>query len=215
MSKVLIINAHPDFKDRSHYSTRLEDYTVEKINADFPDSHITILNLYESEIPAIDSTSYSIYRKQATMQELTDEEKMIFEQSTALLKQFKDHDRIIISSPLHNFNITARLKDYLDNIMVARETFRYTESGIVGMMDDNRKVLYLQSSGSVYTNNDRYTALEFSHMYLKQLFTDIMAFDSYYIARLQGTSLGLDNEELFHQAKEQVNAILPEFFEQI
>ncbi|RNM43564.1 FMN-dependent NADH-azoreductase, partial [Staphylococcus aureus] len=33
---------------------------------------------------------------------------------------------------LHNFNITSRLKDYIDNIMIARETFKYIEEGSVG-----------------------------------------------------------------------------------
>ncbi|KLD61324.1 FMN-dependent NADH-azoreductase, partial [Lactiplantibacillus plantarum] len=43
----------------------------------------------------------------------------------------------MIAMPLHNFNVPARLKDYIDNILVARETFRYTENGSVGLMTDN------------------------------------------------------------------------------
>lgn len=157
MYKTLVINAHPDFKNRQHNSTRLEDYTVEQIRHRFPDTEVTVLNLYEETIPQINETTYDIYRKNAACIDLTEEEQVIFERSTALLKQFKEHHRIIISSPLHNFNITARLKDYLDNVMIAREVYRYTESGFVGLMTDDYKVLYLQSSGSIYTNQDRYT----------------------------------------------------------
>lgn len=42
------------------------------------------------------------------------------------------HHRIVIISPLHNFNVTSRLKDYIDNILIARQTFKYTSDGSVG-----------------------------------------------------------------------------------
>lgn len=52
--------------------------------------------------------------------------------------------------------------------MIARETFKYTEDGSVGLMTDDYKALLLQASGGVYTNDDRYTPLEFSYYYLKR-----------------------------------------------
>lgn len=214
MKKTLIINAHPDYQNRQHHSTRLEDYTLAQIQEKFPGTEITILNLHQEDIPQIDETTYEIYRKNATCIDLSPEEKAIFQRSRALLEQFKDHHRIIITSPLHNFNITARLKDYLDNVMIAREVYRYTETGSEGLMTDDYKVLYLQSSGSIYTNQDRYTPLEFSHFYLKEMFENIMAFDAYYIARVQGTDiLGADQEAIFAAAQAQVDAIIPEFYQ--
>lgn len=213
MYKTLVINAHPDYKNRQHNSIRLEDYTISKIQQDFPDTEVTVLNLYEELIPQINETTYDIYRKNAACIDLTEAEQAIFERSTALLQQFKAHHRIIISSPLHNFNITARLKDYLDNVMIAREVYRYTESGSVGLMTDDYKMLYLQSSGSIYTNQDRYTPLEFSTNYLREMFENIMAFDKFYVVRAQGTDLlGADKEQIFATAQEEINGILEVFF---
>ena len=116
--------------------------------------------------------------------------------SAFLLNQFKANHRIVILTPLHNFNITSRLKDYIDNIMIARETFKYTEDGSVGLMTDDYKALLLQASGGVYTNDDRYTPLEFSYYYLKEMFKEIMGFDEFYIARAQGTSVLPEDEIL-------------------
>lgn len=213
MYKTLVINAHPDYKNRQHNLTRLEDYTVSKIQHDFPDTEITVLNLYEEMIPQINETTYEIYRKNAACIDLTEKEKAIFERSTALLKQFKEHHRIIISSPLLNFNITTRLKDYLDNVMIAREVYRYTESGSVGLITDDYKVLYLHSSGSIYTNQDRYTPLKFSTNYLREMFENIMTFDQFYVTRAQGTDLlGADKEQIFTTAQEEVDSILDVFF---
>lgn len=97
--------------------------------------------------------------------------------------------------------------------MIAREVYRYTESGSVGLMTDDYRVLYLQSSGSIYTNQDRYTPLEFSTNYLREMFENIMAFDQFYVARAQGTDLlGADKEQIFTTAQEEVDSILDVFF---
>ncbi len=45
-----------------------------------------------------------------------------------ILKQFKIANKYVIVFPLHNFNIPSKLKDYIDNILIARETFKYTET---------------------------------------------------------------------------------------
>ena len=79
-----------------------------------------------------------------------------------ILQQFKSANTYIIVLPLHNFNIPSKLKDYMDNIMIARETFKYTENGSVGHLKDGRKMLVIQASGSIYTNNDWYTEVDYS-----------------------------------------------------
>ena len=130
--------------------------------------------------------------------------------SAFLLNQFKANHRIVILTPLHNFNITSRLKDYIDNIMIARETFKYTEDGSVGLMTDDYKALLLQASGGVYTNDDRYTPLEFSYYYLKEMFKEIMGFDEFYIARAQGTSVLPEDEILDRKQgfKQRIRCVL-------
>ncbi|WP_212749786.1 hypothetical protein [Acinetobacter proteolyticus] len=44
--------------------------------------------------------------------------------------------------------------------------------------------------------NERYTHLEFSQMYLREMFTNIMGFDNFYIARAQGTALCPESDVL-------------------
>ncbi len=133
--------------------------------------------------------------------------------SAFLLNQFKANHRIVILTPLHNFNITSRLKDYIDNIMIARETFKYTEDGSVGLMTDDYKALLLQASGGVYTNDDRYTPLEFSYYYLKEMFKEIMGFDEFYIARAQGTSV-LPEDEILDATNKDLNNVFDAFYTQ-
>lgn len=115
-----------------------------------------------------------------------------------ILVQFKDIKQYVIALPLHNFNIPSKLKDYMDNIIIARETFKYTETGSIGLLNDDRKLLVIQASGSIYTNNDWYTEVEYSHKYLKSMF-NFLGVQDYRIIRAQGTAL-LNREDILVEA---------------
>nr|WP_290439839.1 NAD(P)H-dependent oxidoreductase [Streptococcus gallolyticus] len=51
---------------------------------------------------------------------------------------------------MHNFNLTSRMKDYINNILIARATFEYTENGSVGLMTDDCQVLWLLAAVRCY-----------------------------------------------------------------
>lgn len=131
---------------------------------------------------------------------------MIAIQSEKLLKQFKKSDHIIIATPLHNFNISSRLKDYLDNILIAKHTFKYTESGeSVGLMQ-NHKCLVFQSSGCVYANMD------FAKQYLETMFKNIMDFDEFNIIRAEGTDF-LERSVILEKSKIEIQDYISNFYQ--
>lgn len=203
--KTLLINSHPEFNRKTTYSSKLQDLFLNKFHEQFGTEQITIINLYEMEIPRVEQGQLlTIWEKKSSGESLTQEEMQIDQISTALLNQFKDHHRIVIVSPLHNFNVTSRLKDYMDNILIARETFKYTETGSVGLMVNDYKILFLQASGSIYTNDDRYSKMDFSYNYLKQMFEEIMGFSRLGIVRAQGTAL-LPEQEIMTKANQMLN----------
>lgn len=214
MMKTLLINAQPDFKNDAHYSVQLQNLFLDRFNAKFPNETVDLINLYDMSIPRLTTTELlGIWGKQAQNVELNATETKFYQQNQALLQQFKAHHRIVIASPLHNFNITSKLKDYMDNILVARETFKYTTEGSVGLMTDDYKALLLQASGSIYTNQDRYTPLEFSRMYLEGMFQEIMGFADFDIVRAQGLQThGVDVEAAMTQAKADLNVAFDRFY---
>lgn len=212
--KTLLINAHPDFNNESTYTAKLKNLFLDKYKTTFPNGEIEELNLYDIDVPRIEGDQLlNVWNKQSSGESLSDDETEIADISAFLLIQFKANHRIVILTPLHNFNITSRLKDYIDNIMIARETFKYTEDGSVGLMTDDYKALLLQASGGVYTNDDRYTPLEFSYYYLKEMFKEIMGFDEFYIARAQGTSV-LPEDEILDAANKDLNNVFDAFYTQ-
>lgn len=185
----LIINAQPDYKNDAHYSIQLMNHFIGLFKEKYPNDTLEIRNLAGEWIPrATMDELLTVRGKQIAKKPLTEQEEKVAQRTDELLNDFMSFHRIVIVMPLHNFNIPSILKDYMDNILVARKTFKYTPEGLAGLMTDDRRVLLLQASGSIYTNNDRYSSFEFSRMYLDTVFTQVMGFDSFQIVRAQGTS---------------------------
>ena len=73
-------------------------------------------------------------------------------------------DVLVISSPVYNFGITAELKAWVDNICRARLTFKYTEHGPRGLLQ-NKKAYVIMASGGTAIGSD----IDFAGKYLKHL----------------------------------------------
>ncbi|TDL74901.1 FMN-dependent NADH-azoreductase [Peribacillus frigoritolerans] len=199
MDKMLIINAHPNVDSTSSFSLQVFNHFL-KVYKELknPTEKIEKINLYSVDVPSVDQTVLSAWGKLAKGEQITDEEQRITERMTKILHQFKSANKYVIVMPMHNFNIPSKLKDYMDNILIARETFKYTENGSVGLLKDGRSILVIQASGAVYTNNDWYTEVEYSHKYLKSMF-NFMGLEDYQIIRVQGTAV-LNHDEILEKA---------------
>ncbi|MGF9766649.1 FMN-dependent NADH-azoreductase [Bacillus albus] len=203
MNKTLIINAHPKVDDTSSVSIKVLNHFLVSYKELIPNNEtIEQINLYDDVVPMIDKTVLSAWEKQGNGQKLTDEEQKVTERMSEILQQFKSANTYVIVLPLHNFNIPSKLKDYMDNIMIARETFKYTETGSVGLLKDRRRMLVIQASGGIYTNDDWYTEVEYSHKYLKAMF-NFLGIEDYQIVRAQGTAV-LDPNEVLQNAYKEV-----------
>lgn len=75
----------------------------------------------------------------------------------------------------------------------------------MGLLKDGRRLLVNQASGGVYTNNDWYTEVDYSHKYLKSMF-NFIGIEDFQIIRAQGTALLEPNEVLQKAYKESEDA---------
>ncbi|AOG60566.1 FMN-dependent NADH-azoreductase [Spiroplasma helicoides] len=60
------------------------------------------------------------------------------EDSIKYIEQLKSVNKVIISSPMNNFSVSALIKNYLDHVLLAEKTFSYKYSkkdGSVGLLD--------------------------------------------------------------------------------
>ncbi|MFS0838649.1 FMN-dependent NADH-azoreductase [Paenibacillus sp. 1P03SA] len=191
MENLLVINAHPKVDSDSSVSLQVLRHFLETYTKMNPKASVEQIDLYREHIPCIDRTFLSLQEKKGRNEPLTEEEQTLNSRMSEILQQFKRTKKYVIAMPLHNFNIPSKLKDYIDNILIAKETFAYTDKGSVGLLNDGRNVLVIQASDGIYTNQDWYEEVEYSHKFLKAMF-NFMGVD-YQIIRAQGNySLGRD-----------------------
>jgi FMN-dependent NADH-azoreductase len=106
------------------------------------------------------------------------------------LADFKAADVVVIGAPMYNFGVSTQLKAWIDRILVAGETFRYTAEGPQGLAG-NKRVVVVASSGGVYPQN---APGEHVEAYLKFVFGFIGVTDLT-VVRAEGLAISPQNRQ--------------------
>ena len=88
---------------------------------------------------------------------------------TSVLDEFFAADTIVIGAPMYNFTLPTQLKAWIDRILVAGSTFRYTENGPEGLAGGKRVIIALARGGR-YDAGSPAAALEHLESYLRGVF---------------------------------------------
>ena len=91
---------------------------------------------------------------------------------TEVLDEFLAADTVVIGAPMYNFTLPTQLKAWLDRILIAGKTFRYTENGPEGLAKGKRVVIAL-ARGGFYDHGSPASALEHLKTYLTGVFNFI------------------------------------------
>jgi FMN-dependent NADH-azoreductase len=89
-----------------------------------------------------------------------------------VLEQFLLADTIVIGAPMYNFTLPTQLKAWLDRILIAGKTFRYTADGPEGLAGGKRVIVAL-ARGGIYDAGSPAAALEHLETYLRGVFNFI------------------------------------------
>lgn len=122
-------------------------------------------------------------------EELTDAQKNAIAVSDALIEQIEAADIIAIGAPMYNFGIPSTLKAWIDHVLRAGRTFRYTENGPQGLVTGKKVVLFL-ASGGVYSEGP-YKPYDFQETYLRGALGFIGLTDVT-VVRAEGLAMGAD-----------------------
>ena len=91
---------------------------------------------------------------------------------STVLDEFLAADTIVIGAPMYNFTLPTQLKAWLDRILVAGKTFRYTANGPEGLAGGKRVIVAL-ARGGFYDQGSQASALEHLESYLRGIFNFI------------------------------------------
>jgi FMN-dependent NADH-azoreductase len=97
----------------------------------------------------------------------------------AALAEFLAADVVVIGAPMYNFTLPSQLKAWIDRILIAGQTFRYTASGPEGLAG-NKRVIVAISRGGFYGEGN--AAAEHLESYLRTVFGFIGVTDLEFVA---------------------------------
>ena len=105
-----------------------------------------------------------------------------------VLEEFLAADIVVIGAPMYNFAISSQFKAWLDRILAAGKTFRYTENGPEGLAG-GRRVIIASSRGGFYGKDTPAAAMDFHEPYLRAAFGFIGITDLEFV-RAEGLAIG-------------------------
>jgi FMN-dependent NADH-azoreductase len=107
-----------------------------------------------------------------------------------VLADFLAADVVVIGAPMYNFALSTQLKSWIDRIVVAGKTFKYTPTGPQGLVHGKR-IIVAVSRGGVYPEN---APFEHAESYLKIIFGFIGVTDLTFV-RAEGLMLSPEHRQ--------------------
>nr|WP_252361395.1 NAD(P)H-dependent oxidoreductase [Acinetobacter pittii] len=98
-----------------------------------------------------------------------------------ILQQFEETDIFVLGAPMYNLSIPTTLKAWIDRILIAGRTFRYTENGPQGLVS-GKKVIIVSARGSAY--GDQFP-MDHQESYLKDIF-NFLGIQDVFVVRAEG-----------------------------
>jgi FMN-dependent NADH-azoreductase len=87
----------------------------------------------------------------------------------AVLDEFLAADIVVLGAPMYNFTIPSQLKAWIDRILVAGKTFKYSAQGAEGLAG-NKRVIVAISRGGFYGAGTPAAVGEHLETYLRWVF---------------------------------------------
>lgn len=108
--------------------------------------------------------------------------------SEAILSELLAADVVVVGAPMYNFSVPSQLKAWIDRVAVAGRTFKYTETGPVGLLS-GKKVIVASTRGGMYSTSEGGRAMDFQEDYLKAVF-GFIGITEVEIIRAEGVAMG-------------------------
>ena len=167
--------------------------------ADHAPDTVTVRDLASLDLPVLDGELAMGLRGG---ENLNERQLAVLAQSDELVAELKASDLVVIAAPMYNFNIPTQLKNWIDLVARAGVTFRYTEAGPVGLVE-NTRALVVSPRGGMHVGNA--TDLVTPYMRTVLGFIGINEVDFIYA---EGMGMGPEAQAKgIEQAKEQLETL--------
>lgn len=185
MSRVLIVESSA--RQQGSISRQLTAEFVAQWKAAHPADVVVVRDLAQESVPHLDSDLLGGWMKPADQQ--NDAERAALARSNRFTEELLAADVLVLAAPMYNFGIPSTLKAWLDHVLRAGVTFKYTETGPQGLLSGKRAFV-LTARGGVYAGGP----LDHQEPYLRQALAFIGIHDVTFI-HAEGLNMGAEFQE--------------------
>jgi FMN-dependent NADH-azoreductase len=201
MSTILLVTSSP--RGTASYSNRVGTALAQKLIAAKPGSTLVTRDLVHAPAPQIDEAFLAaLWAPEA---DRSADQKALVGQADALIAELIAADVVIVCAAMINFGIPIALKAWIDSVLRAGITFRYTDKGAEGLLS-GKKVYIVSAKGGIYAEGPN-KANNFLDPHLKALFAFIGLTDVETIS-IEGVAYGPEMaEKALAQALDQAEQL--------
>ena len=176
-----ILHIDSSAHDKGSVTRQLSADTVAQLKQTYPDAKVIYRDLMRNPLPHANADFIKAISGGPLEGAAAEDHK----QSEALIAELLSADILVIGAPMYNFTVPTQLKAWIDYVVIAGKTFKYTATGLQGLVTGKRAFI-VSATGGVYSSGPMAT---YDHVvpYLKQVLgfigiTDVQAI----IAEKQG-----------------------------
>ncbi|UAY55434.1 FMN-dependent NADH-azoreductase [Arachidicoccus terrestris] len=179
-----ILRLETSFNGEASKSYQLGNTIVENLAKSYSEIQVLRRNLVEREIPHLNGLHFTAFA--TPVEQLSEELKTAIQYSNDFIEELMQSDIIVIDVPMYNFSIPSSLKAWIDHIIRAGVTFRYSQSGIEGLVKNKRAYLAI-ASGGVYSEG-ALKDFDFTEKYLRNIL-GFIGIQDLVVFRVEGVAL--------------------------
>ncbi|WP_376692810.1 FMN-dependent NADH-azoreductase [Wenzhouxiangella sp. EGI_FJ10409] len=147
-------------------SSQLADAFAARWRENNPNGRVLCRDLALETVPHLDAEAFKGF--QADPAERTPQQHAAVAVSDSLIAELRSADELALGLPMYNFSVPSTFKAWMDHVARAGVTFRYTENGPEGLIDD--KPLYVFAArGGQYQGTEMDTQTPLVRMFFSML----------------------------------------------
>ena len=197
MKNILVVNS--SLNSEAGNSSKLVANYLDKLAG--KDVKLDLLDLNKAQLPHL--TQQEMAAWMTSPEERTQAQAELAAISDALLSRLEEADEVVIGLPMYNLGVPSTFKAWIDRLARAGKSFKYTETGPVGLIAD-KPVTVLAARGGVYAGTDYDTQTP----YIRHIF-GLMGITSVNFVYAEGLNMGEEAaEKAFSAANEKFIELL-------
>ena len=198
MSNVLIIESSA--RQQDSFSRELTQQFISHWKTLHPADRLTVRDLAVNPVPHLDADLLGGWMKPEAQRNAAEQASL--QRSNELTDELLAADVLVLAAPMYNFAIPSTLKSWLDHVLRAGLTFKYTDTGPQGLLT-GKKAFVLTARGGIYAGS----TADHQEPYLRQVLAFVGIHDVTFI-HAEGMNLGGDFQEKgLNQAKARLSDV--------